>query len=122
MAAGVYPLTLTASNATGTATQAFTLTITRAPRIRKIPATNTKVGVPLHLTITTTGYPDPALTESGPLPARLSFTDHGNGTAAITGTPAPGSNGRYSITVTATSQYGTTRQTFTLKVSSPGRH
>ena len=122
MAAGVYPLTLTARNPTGTATQAFTLTITRAPRIQKIPAANAKVGVPLHLTITTTGYPAPALIESGPLPARLSFTDHGNGTAAITGTPAPGSNGRYSIAVTATSQYGTTRQTFTLKVSSPGRH
>ncbi len=78
--------------------------------------------MPLHLPITTTGYPAPALTESGPLPAGLSFTNHGNGTATITGTPAPESNGRYTITVTVTSQSGTARQTFTVKASSPGRH
>jgi alpha-tubulin suppressor-like RCC1 family protein len=115
-AAGTYPLTLTATNPAGTATQAFTLTITRAPAIRKIPATTATIGVALHLTITTTGYPAPALTESGPLPAGVSFTDHGNGTATITGTPAPGTGGRYPITVTATSQPGTARQTFPLKV------
>jgi hypothetical protein len=38
------------------------LTITRAPAIKKIPATTATVGVALHLTITTTGYPAPALT------------------------------------------------------------
>jgi YVTN family beta-propeller protein len=36
-AAGPYRLTLTARNKNGTATQAFTLTVTRAPAIRKIP-------------------------------------------------------------------------------------
>jgi hypothetical protein len=109
-------------NMTGRSIQAFTLTITRAPRIRKIPATNAKIGRSLHVTITTIGYPAPALTESGPLPAGLSFTDHGNGTATITGTPAPGTRGRYPITVTATNHSGTARQTFTLKVRRPRRH
>jgi len=121
-AAGPYPLTLTARNTTGTATQAFILTITKAPRIKKIPKMTAKIGVPVHRTITTTGYPAPALTQSGPLPAGLSFTDQGNGTAAITGTPAPGTRGRYLITVTATNQSGAAQQTFTLKIKRPGSY
>jgi len=90
-AAGAYPLTLTARNKNGTATQAFTLTITRAAAIREIPATTARVGVPLSLTVRATGYPAPALAESGPLPGGLTFTDNGNGTATIAGTPAAGS-------------------------------
>jgi hypothetical protein len=68
-AAGAYPVTLTAKNKNGTATQAFTLTVTRAPAIRKIPNTTAEVGVALNLAITATGYPAPDLTESGSLPA-----------------------------------------------------
>jgi PKD repeat protein len=54
-AAGVYPLTLTARNDYGSATQAFTLTVTRAPAIRKIPAVKTTVGAALRLTVRATG-------------------------------------------------------------------
>ena len=114
-AAGVDPLTLTARNKTGTATRAFTLTITRAPAIRKIRATRAKVGVALHLTIRATGYPLPGLAESGPLPAGLSFTDNENGTAIIA---APtGSGGRYPMTITATNTYGTATRLLTIVVS-----
>lgn len=93
--------------------------MTRAPLIRKIPAVDAKVGVPLDLAITPTGYPAPAIAETGSLPAGLAFSDQDNGTAAITGAPGPGTEGRYSITVTATNQSGTARQTFILKVSRP---
>ena len=48
-AAGVYPLTLTARNTNGTATQAFTLTVTRAPAIKKIRAIRARVGAALRL-------------------------------------------------------------------------
>ena len=41
-------------------------------------------------TVTTTGYPAPTITETGALPAGLTFTDNGNGTATISGTPATG--------------------------------
>ena len=61
-----------------------------------------------------TGYPAPALAESGALPDGLSFTDNGNGTAAIAGTPAGGSSGRYPITITATNTSGTATQRFTI--------
>ena len=116
-AAGVYRLTLTARNKDGTATQAFTLTVTRAPAIQKIPAITTREGATLRRTIRATGYPVPALAESGPLPAGLTFTDNGNGTATITGTVAVGSGGRYPVTITATNTEGTTTLHFTIVVS-----
>jgi len=47
----------------------------------------------------------------------VTFTNNGDGTASIAGTPNVGSGGSYSITVTATSSSGTTSQTFTLKVN-----
>ena len=122
-AAGVYPLTLTASNHAGTATQKFTLTVTSAPALRKIPPTNATVGVPLHIAIAAAGYPTPVLTESGPLPAGLSFTRNGHGAATITGKPAPGSSGHYRLTLTAASTSGTARQAFTITVrTAPGHH
>ena len=116
-AAGVYPLTLTARNKYGTATQAFTLTITRAPAIEKIPAITTRVGAALRLTIRATGYPAPALAGSGPLPAGLTFTDNGDGTATIAGTPAARSGGRYPVTITATNTGGIATRRFTIVVA-----
>jgi len=121
-AAGVYPLTLTAKNTSGTVTQAFALTVTRAPAINKIRTTTARAGSAVNLPIAATGYPVPALTESGALPRGLTFTDHGNGTGAITGTPAADSSGSYSITITATSTSGTASQTFTLRVQLAARH
>jgi hypothetical protein len=73
----------------------------------------------MNLTITAIGYPAPALTESGSLPAGVTFTDYGNGTAAISGTPSPGSQARYRIAMTATNTFGTASQAFTLKVTAP---
>ena len=87
-AAGCYPLTLTARNTNGTATQTFILTITRAPEIQKIPPILARAGTMLRLVIRATGYPTPALAETGLLPSGLTFTAHHNGTATITGTPA----------------------------------
>ena len=45
-------------------------------------------GVPGSVTVTTGGYPAPSLGWSGTIPAGLSFTDNGNGTATIAGTPS----------------------------------
>ncbi|MGO9780945.1 MAG: putative Ig domain-containing protein [Streptosporangiaceae bacterium] len=120
-AAGVYRLTLTARNKYGTATQAFTLTITRAPAIRKIPTISGSVGAVLRLTVRATGYLPPALAESGPLPRGLSLTDEGDGTAVIAGTPAAGSEGHYPITVTAANASGTATRHFTIIVSRGSR-
>ncbi len=45
------------------------------------------------------------------------FTNNGNGTAVITGTPANGSSGRYRITITATNASGTTARAVILLIS-----
>ena len=117
-AAGKYQLTLTAGNKYGTATQAFTLTVTRAPAIQKIRTVRTRVGAALRLTVRATGYPAPALAESGPLPGGLTFTDKGDGTATIAGILAADSGGGcYPVTITATNTVGTATRHFKIVVS-----
>jgi hypothetical protein len=59
----------------------------------------------------------PPLPSPGPCPPGLTFTDNGNGTAAIAGTPAVGSVGRYLITITATNTSGTATQHFAIAIS-----
>ena len=48
----------------------------------------------------------------------MSFTDNGDGTATLAGTPAAGSGGSYPITITATNGIGSAaNQSFTLNVT-----
>ena len=75
------------------------------------------MGAALRRTVRATGYPAPALAESGPLPGGLTFTDNGNGTATIAGTLAAGSGGRYPVTITATNTAGTATRNFKIVVS-----
>jgi PKD repeat protein len=119
-AAGVYRLILTARNKHGTATQAFTLTVTKAPAIKYIRTIRVEVGAAQSLTVRATGYPAPALAESGRLPGGLSFTDNGDGTAVIAGNPAANSGGHYPITITATNTSGTATRHFAIVVFNAG--
>ena len=66
--AGRYPLTFTATSTAGTATQAFTLTVTRPPALARIPATTGTVNTALNIPLTAVGYPVPALTKSERFP------------------------------------------------------
>ena len=67
-------------------------------------------------TITTTGFPTPSLSESGALPGGVTFTDKGDGTATLTGTPTAAGN--FILTITAHNGYGSdATQTFTLTVN-----
>jgi len=70
-------------------------------------------------TVTTTGDTPPALTETGQLPPGVSFTDNGNGTATLSGTPTQA--GTYPIIVYATVGGGpaAATQSFTLTVTLP---
>ena len=92
-AAGTYPLSFTAANGVlPNATQSFTLMVsqvTQAPAITSANNTTFTVGAAGSFTVTTTGLPTPALTESGALPSGVTFTDNQNGTATLSGTPAP---------------------------------
>jgi hypothetical protein len=116
-AVGVYPITIKAKNSVTTASQSFVLTITKSPVIKNLPnSTTSHVGSAYSLTIKTSGYTIPSLSESGALPAGISFVDNGDGTATLSGTPQVGSGGTYSLTVTASNQLGSSSQTMTFKV------
>jgi hypothetical protein len=65
------------------------------------------VGVDIGtVTYTSTGSPQPTLSVDGSLPNGLTFTDNGDGTGKLTGTPAAGSGGEVSVHVKATNEAG----------------
>ncbi len=113
-ASGGFPLSVTASNGTGTVTQSFTLTVDRAPTVTSAGSDIATLGTAFNFPVTTTGYPTPALSETGTLPAGATFADNGNGTATIAGTPT--TSGGFPLTITATSTAGTVTQHFTLTI------
>ncbi len=114
---GTYPLTVTASNGVSPdATQSFTLTVEEAPAITS-PASATLIGgVGDSVTVTTTGFPVPALAESGSLPAGVTFTDNGNGTATIAATANAASVSTFRVTASNGVSPAAT-QAFTLTVT-----
>jgi hypothetical protein len=114
-----YPITIDASNGEApTASQSFTLTVTTVPTVNSAASTTFDVGVSGSFSVTTTaGFPaTTTLTESGSLPSGVAFTDNGDGTATLAGTPAGGTGGSYPVTITAANTTGHTDQSFTLTV------
>jgi uncharacterized delta-60 repeat protein len=124
---GTYRLTFTASNGSApNATQTFTLTTAaatgQAPAFNSGAAATFTVGTAGSFTITTTGSPAATLTQSGTLPGGVTFTNNGNGTATLSGTPAAGTGGTYTLTLTASNGIApNSTQTFTLTVNSSGQ-
>src|SRR5205814_333632 len=112
-------VTFTASNGIGSpTTQSFALTVDQAAAITSPNNTAFGVGTPGSFAVITTGFPTPTLAETGALPTGVTFADGGNGIGTLSGTPAAGSAGTYSITFTATNGVGTpATQTFALTVS-----
>ena len=74
-------------------------------------------GLPSSFTITALGYPTPSLTVLGVLPSGISFLDNGKGIATLSGTPANGSGGVYSLILMAQNNVTpNATQNFTLTV------
>jgi parallel beta-helix repeat protein len=111
-----WPLTITATNILASASQTLTLTTDEASTFTSPSSATATVGVPFDFTVTTAGPVTPVITEGGALPPGVTFVDHGNGTATLSGTAAPGSRPSYPITLVATT--GTLHSTavFTLHV------
>ncbi|HEV7765846.1 MAG TPA: putative Ig domain-containing protein, partial [Thermoanaerobaculia bacterium] len=109
--------TVTASNGVGAnANQSLTVIINEAPAITSANSTGFNATVAATFTVTTTGFPAPSLSFTGTLPAGITFTDNGNGTASLGGNAVQGSGGVYSITITATNVAGSAPQAFTITV------
>ena len=120
---GTYPFTITATNGVSpAATQPFTLTVNQAPRITSPAGTTFTAGQAGTFTVTTTGVPNSTLSETGALPPGVTFTDNGDGTATLAGTPAANTGGTYPFTITATNGVSpAATQSFTLTVNqAPG--
>ena len=91
-----------------------------APGITSANSATFVVGVANTFTVTATGLPDPSVGETGALPSGVTFTDNGDGTATLAGTPAVATQGDYPLTITAHNGFGSdATQIFTLTVVAP---
>jgi len=89
------------------------------PVITSSDHTTFAVGSAGSFTVTTTpGTPSTTtITETGSLPSGVTFTDNGDGTATLAGTPAAGTGGPHSLTITASNGVlPNATQSFTLTV------
>jgi hypothetical protein len=117
-AGGSYNLTFTAGNGIGTpAVQAFTLTVNQAAAITSDSGTTFIAGMAGTFTVRAVGFPTPTLSESGALPAGITFNA---ATGVLGGTPAADAGGTYNLTFGARNGVGTVAtQGFTLTVGRP---
>ena len=95
----VYNGALTAAQITSDMNTPITPPQPTAPAITSAAATTFTTGALGTFTVTTTGSPTPTVSESGALPGGVTFTDNGNGTATLSGTPTAA--GTYPLTFTA---------------------
>jgi len=92
-----------------------------APSFSSGASTSFVAGVHEVFDVSTMGVPLAKLSEVGSLPNGVTFVDNGNGSAVLSGTPAPGTAGTYPITITATNGIAPdATQTFTLTVVALG--
>ena len=102
---GVYTITFTASNGLSPDfRQTFALVIDQPPAITSADTTTFSDSVDGSFTVTATGSPPPQLSESGTLPSGVGFDAD---TGLLSGTPAAGTDGFYSLTFTASNGVGT---------------
>ena len=116
---GIYNYVLTATNGTiPDYVQNFTLTVNEPASFTN--ANNTVIALNTRgtFTFTTRGFPAPTILKSGSLPPGVTFTDNGNGTATLSGTPTV--SGDFTLNLTAQNGIGADgTQTFTLHVYQP---
>jgi hypothetical protein len=113
---GVYSVTFTAHNGIAAdVSQSFTLTVNQTAAVTSSNGASFTVGAVGSFAVTATGFPVPTLSESGGLPSGVTFNA---GTGVLSGTPASGTFGSYTITFTAHNGIGAdASQSFALKVN-----
>ena len=102
----------TEDSATNTNQRVVNYTVVAGPVISGPSSATYAVGTLGLTNFSASGYPVPAFTESGALPAGVKFVDNKDGTATLSGTPTV--SGIFPITVTAKNTIGTANLSFTL--------
>ncbi len=93
-------------------------TVNTPPAFTSTPPLTATVGVPYSYTVTVTDADGNSIAITAPtLPAWLTFTDNGDGTATLSGTPADGDVGVGSVTLSATDGMDATLQQFDITTS-----
>ena len=112
--AGAYKITVTAHNGVGTdASQTFTLTVDQPPSITSAANATFSVGTQGSFNVIAAGFPTPTLSESGTLPAGVTFNPASN---ILSGTPK--ASGNFNLTFAAHNGVGADfMQNFTLNVT-----
>lgn len=111
-AAGTYNITLTATNAGGTATETLVLTVGTPPTITSPLTASGTAGVQFSTyTVDGTGTPEITYSASN-LPQGLTFNSENN---TINGTPL--FPGEYNVLLTATNAYGNDAQTLVITIN-----
>ncbi|MFO7743462.1 MAG: S8 family serine peptidase [Anaerolineae bacterium] len=105
-------------NGSGSVLEAVLNTIlVTAPAITSDDNTTFTVGEVGTFTITATGIPTPAISGTGELPSGVTFTDNGDATAILSGTPDAGTDGVWPLTLEASNGVDPhATQSFTLTV------
>ena len=119
---GMYKVTLSAAvEGRTTGHQVLHLTVDNRGAFIAMPAHTVTAGRAFTYPIVTRyGYPTPSITTASTLPAGVTLTDHGNGTASLAGTPNLTSGGVYHLTFTATNGVGApVTDNLTLTVNQP---
>lgn len=99
---GEYDATVTATNGVGDdATQDVHVVVREAPELTGPSTARLVANSSGEVVFSSDGYPRADITATGSLPTGVSFVDHGNGSASLTGTPAASAVGSYDITVRA---------------------
>jgi hypothetical protein len=113
---GTSTIRVVATGPGGTATQNLAIQVRSLPVFTSDTTGSFVRGAPGSFDLTTTGVPAPRFSISaGRLPAGLTITDHGDGTATIAGTPTAGT-GSVSVGVTASNTEGSTDATLTVQI------
>lgn len=104
---GVHVVDLTATNGVGAdATDSATITVEETASVAGPLEVRMVTGTEASVSYAAAGFPVPALSATGDLPAGVTFVDNGDGTATLSGTPTAGAVGSYQLTVTAANGIG----------------
>jgi hypothetical protein len=113
--AGTTAVQVRAQNSKGTTAEPLTVVVQQAPAFPDRGPVTFERGEFSSVVVRTVGFPAPAISVEGDLPGGLSFTDNGDGTATIAGTPlvAPAAT---PVTLTAVNVVADTALTTSIEV------